>query len=225
MKTAISISVGVLLIGTWVAVAAAPRPGGERVAAVAAVRSAGLAPIGVEEPKYTYVGSKKCKMCHTDEHKSWAKTKMGQAFAVLQPDHSKEAKERFKLDPAKDYSRDSACLKCHTTAFGEAGGYFIPDPEDKKSARAAKKLEHVGCESCHGPGSEYIKVFMDILMSKRKYKVEELYAVGLEKITEATCAACHNEESMKIHPGEAFDYEKRKAEGIHDHQPMKQREG
>ncbi|MEE9293763.1 MAG: cytochrome c family protein [Phycisphaerae bacterium] len=182
------------------------------------------APAG-DESAYSYVGSKKCKKCHIKVHKSWAKTKMGQAFETLKPGQAKESKEKFKLDVDKDYTQDVKCLKCHTVGFGHEGGYVIPNPDDKKSVRAAKRREGVGCESCHGPGSEYVKVFDEIMKSKRKYKVEELYAVGLRKIDESTCTTCHNEESPTINPGDVFDYEKRKDEGVHEHQPLKQREG
>ena len=68
-------------------------------------------------------------------------------------------------------------------------------------------------------------VFKEILKSKRKYKVEELYAVGLQKISKDTCLKCHNEESPTINPGDTFDYEKRKDQGTHEHKPLKQREG
>ncbi|MFQ5410960.1 MAG: cytochrome c family protein [Phycisphaerae bacterium] len=178
-----------------------------------------------KEDSYSYVGSKACKRCHLDVHKSWAKTKMAQAFETLKPGNAKENKEKFKLDVNKDYSKDEKCIKCHTTGYGKKGGYAIPDPNDKKARRKAKKLQGVGCESCHGPGSEYSKVFKDILKTKRKYKVEELYAVGLRKIGKETCLTCHNEESPTINPGDTFDYEKRKDQGTHEHKPLKQREG
>lgn len=174
---------------------------------------------------YTYVGSKKCKMCHMKLYKSWAKTEMGMAFKTLKPGEAKEAKEKHNVDVDKDYTRDAACVKCHTTGHGHDGGYVIPDPNDKKAVKAAKKREGIGCESCHGPGSEYVKVFKDIFMSKRKYKVEELYAVGMRKIEESTCTTCHNAESPTIDAATPFDFEKRKTEGIHEHQVLKQRDG
>lgn len=181
----------------------------------------------VEDTKtqFTYVGSKSCKKCHSAvQHKSWAKTKMGQAFETLKPGIAKEMKEKHHLDATKDYTQDATCLKCHTTGFGEAGGYVIPDPDDKKAVRKAKRLEGVGCESCHGPGSEYNKLFKEILVSRRKYKVEELYAAGLHKITKDTCIACHNEESPTIDAGTPFDFETMKDKDLHDRQEMKQRE-
>ncbi len=179
---------------------------------------------GEEESPYSYVGSKKCKKCHIKQYKSWEETRMAKSFEILKPGNNKEAKEKFDLDVEKDYTKDQECLKCHTVGLGLSGGYATPDPEDKKAVRKAKKLEGVGCECCHGPGSEYIKIFDEILKSKRTYKVEELYAVGLSKIGETVCNTCHNEESPSVNPGDVFDYEKRKEEGTHEHFPLKQRE-
>jgi len=173
---------------------------------------------------YKYVGSKKCKKCHIKQFKSWEKTRMGRAFDILKPGNSKEAKEKFKVDVNKDFTADPTCLKCHTVGFSRPGGYFVPDPSDKKAVRKAKKLQGIGCESCHGPGSEYVKIFTEILKSKRKYRVEELYSAGLTKIGEATCKTCHNEESPTINAGDPFNYEERKAKGTHEHFPLKQRE-
>ncbi|MCH8879739.1 MAG: cytochrome c family protein [Planctomycetes bacterium] len=179
-----------------------------------------------ETSKFRYVGSKSCKMCHSSvQHKTWTKTKMGQAFDTLKPGNAKEAKVKHNLNPEKDYTQDATCLKCHTTGFGHPGGYVIPDPKDKKAVRRAAKLENVGCESCHGPGSEYNKLFREILQTKRKYKIEELYAAGLQKITKDTCTSCHNEHSPTIDAGAPFDFETMKDKDLHERQEMKQREG
>jgi len=182
-----------------------------------------LTAVAADTSPYEYVGSKTCKKCHIKQYKSWEKTRMGQAFQILKPGNSKEAKEKFNVDVSKDYTKDPTCLKCHTVGFSHAGGYHVPDLSDKKAVRKAKKLEGIGCESCHGPGSEYVKVFKEIQKSKRTYRVEELYSVGLAKIGEATCKTCHNEESPTINAGDVFDYEARKAKGTHEHFPLKQR--
>ncbi|MFQ5463360.1 MAG: multiheme c-type cytochrome [Phycisphaerae bacterium] len=171
----------------------------------------------------SYVGSKKCKKCHLAQYKSWAKTKMGDALASLTPGVDTEIKEQFKLDVNKNYATDEGCLRCHTTGFGKTGGYQIPDPDNKKSVRKAKKLQDVGCESCHGPGSEYVKVFEEIFKSKRMYSVEELYAAGLNKMEESVCLVCHNDQSATAVPGAVFDFEQRKKDGTHEHFPLKQR--
>ena len=40
---------------------------------------------------------------------------------------------------------DPECIVCHTVGFGYVSGF--------KSEKETPKLENVGCESCHGPGS------------------------------------------------------------------------
>ena len=152
---------------------------------------------------------------------------MAKAFDTLKPDHAVEAKQKHGLDPKKDYTTDASCLACHTTGFGHAGGYAVPDPNDKKAVRAAEKLEGGGCEVCHGPGGKYIEVFEEIFKSKRKYKVEELYAVGLKKMEASTCTTCHNDTGPTNDPANPFDFEKMKSQEkeIHVRTEMKQREG
>jgi hypothetical protein len=186
------------------------------------------------QPAYSYIGTKRCKSCHLKVHKSWAKTKMGEAFETLKPGHAREAKQEFNLDVNKDYTTDTKCFKCHTTGYGKPGGYAVPDPKDRKAARKAKTLEGVGCESCHGPGSEYVKIFEAIDKSQRRYTVEELYSAGLRKPDKATCVACHNDEGPTVRPDEPFDYDKAMEEEktkskadtqIHMHNPLKLREG
>ena len=187
-------------------------------------RPAGDVAMGGEEPSYSYVGSFRCKKCHLGEYKSWEATRMAKSFDILKPGQHKEAKEKFKIDVGKDYTNDEKCLKCHTVGFQQAGGYAVPAGDDEKAIRKAEKLAGVGCESCHGPGSAYVEVFEEILKSKRKYKVEELYAVGLRKLDETTCKICHNQEGPTFDPAVPFDYEKRKQDGVHTLQPLKQRE-
>ncbi|MCH9035640.1 MAG: cytochrome c family protein, partial [Planctomycetes bacterium] len=177
----------------------------------AAVGSATSAVHADAAPTYEYIGSSKCKMCHSKEHKSWKKTKMANAFDTLKPGHAAEQKKKFNLDPNKDYTTDSTCLKCHTTGFGHEGGYSIPDAADKKQVKKARKLQGVGCESCHGPGSVYYNVFMDIFRTKRQYTQEELYAVGLNKMGAAVCTVCHNADGPTHDPTVPFDFATMKA--------------
>ncbi len=173
---------------------------------------------------YAYVGSSKCKKCHLKQHKSWKTTKKYQAFEALLPGNAEEIKQKHGLDPSKDYSKDENCVKCHTTGYGHEGGYAMIAPSgDPKAAKKMKKLANVGCESCHGPGSAYIELHEEIMKSKRKYKVEETYAVGLRKIEASVCITCHNENSPTYDASTPFDYEQMKDKGTHEHIPLKQR--
>lgn len=188
------------------------------------VAAAAVAVVPTVTSEYEYVGSSKCKKCHIKSHKSWKKTKMALSLELLKPGQASEAKRKFNLDPAKDYSTDEKCLACHTTGFGKPGGYAVPNPANKKAVKKAKKLAGVGCESCHGPGSAYIKVFDEIMKSKRKYKVEELHAVGLAKIDASTCTTCHNDQGPTFDASKPFDFDAQKDEGLHDHETLEQRD-
>lgn len=192
-------------------------------AVVAATVAGTLPALAGDQPQYSYVGNKKCKKCHIKQYKSWEKTRMAKAFSILVPGEHKEAKEKYNVDVNKDFTQDTECLPCHTVGFQKPGGYAIPDPNNKKALRTAKKLRGVGCECCHGPGSAYVKVMEEIQKSKRKYDVEEQYAAGLVKISKDTCIACHNERSPTVNPGDPFDFEQRKDKGTHEHLPLKQR--
>ena len=181
---------------------------------------------------HKYVGTRNCRMCHKDHHKGWEATKMAKAFESLKPGVKAEAKKKHGLDPAKDYTTDPKCLSCHVTGFGEPGGYAVlgPMPDDKKEARkwkrAKKKMDamaSVSCEACHGAGEAYAKIFSDIMKSKRKYKVEELYAAGLKKMDASACTNCHNEKSPTFDKKKGFDFKRYKMTDTHPHIPLKQR--
>lgn len=78
-----------------------------------------------------YVGAERCQGCHTKEHALWAASGHAQAFETLR---------------TKSKHTESGCQKCHTTGFGEDGGF--PSGADAQLG--------VGCESCHGPGGDHV---------------------------------------------------------------------
>lgn len=145
-------------------------------AAVALLICAALAmaedkPAAETPKKPTYVGSDKCKICHKGEKhamvfEKWMETKHAKALA--------------SLDATKAQDKDPKCLKCHTTGYGK-GGYGEKGME-------ALDLAAVGCEACHGPGSEYKA--MTVMKDKAK-----AVAAGLIIPDEAVCKSCHNAES------------------------------
>ncbi len=156
-----------------------------------------------------YVGTSRCRVCHLQQAKSWQETKMAKAFELLKPGVAAEAKQAHKLDPAKDYTKDATCLACHTTGYGKPGGFV--------SFEETPNLVGIQCEVCHGPGREYLKPGKMTLQNK-EYKRADLVAAGMVVPSEATCKTCHNEKSPFYQP---FDYESRKRQGTHEHQPLK----
>jgi peroxiredoxin len=83
-----------------------------------------------------YVGSNACQSCHQAEFKTWAASPHGHAIASLEK---------------QGEAANTECLVCHTTGFGKPGGF----PSDAVVANQPD-LARVGCESCHGPGSEHV---------------------------------------------------------------------
>jgi hypothetical protein len=137
------------------------------------------------QSKFKYVGANACKACHLlpktgAAFKIWQGSAHAKAFATLATPAALEiAKKKGIADPQKD----QACLKCHNTAAGVAAAQLAP---------TFKAGEGVGCEACHGPGSDYkaMSVMKDINAGKIKGET-----VGLIKGDEKLCKTCHNEQS------------------------------
>ena len=159
-----------------------------------------------------YVGVKKCKACHIKQYKSWKKTTMATSFENLKPGIKADEKTKAGLDPAKDYTADADCLRCHTTGFGKPGGFTtIADTPN---------LANVQCEECHGPGGDFRKI-----MKNKKFKLSEATAAGLKLPDENNnnCMDCHGSDSPfneKVDAKYKFDIKDRLAK-THDHFPLK----
>lgn len=163
---------------------------------------------------YAFVGTKGCKKCHLKQYKSWAETRMANAYDLLKPGQRAEARKKAGLDPTKDYTQDAECLPCHTTGYGKPGGFV--------SLETTPELVGVSCEMCHGAGGAYTQnQFMSL--KNKEYKLAEVVKVGLNSpVTAETCTSlCHNEKSPFFSKAEPFDFEKRKEEGTHEHFPLK----
>ena len=146
-------------------------------------RAATVAPQPLEKPPedQTYVGVKKCAACHFDQFLDWKTTKHAKAFEIL---------------PAK-YKTNADCLKCHTTGYGEEGGY-----KDKTTP----DLVGASCESCHGPGSkhgEIAKTFGEKKLTdeEKAYVRSTIYKMQPKNV----CVDCHLTRAHKKHP----DYDKK----------------
>jgi len=147
------------------------------------------------------IGAPKCKTCHKaktgDQWKIWTESAHARAFETLASGQSRKiASEKGLGDP----QQEEACLKCHATK-ASLGTEAVVNEKGKYA-----DSEGVGCESCHGPGSDYKskKVMVD---------PEAARAAGLVMIETADgCTQCHNEESPTF---EGFDFDKRWAEIAH----------
>jgi hypothetical protein len=79
-----------------------------------------------------FVGSRACERCHSSEYEIWARSRHANALDSLVAEQAEERRE---------------CQACHTTGFGQAGGF----------PQGGDPLAHVGCESCHGPGATHAR--------------------------------------------------------------------
>ncbi len=139
----------------------------------------------LSQSKFKYVGAKACLACHKlpksgAAYTIWQGSKHANAFATLA---TPAAQEIAKKKGIADAQKSEACLKCHDTAAGVAAtGHAI----------TFKPGEGVGCEACHGPGSEYknMTVMKEIDAGKTKGET-----VGLVMGDEKLCVKCHNAES------------------------------
>jgi hypothetical protein len=81
-----------------------------------------------------YTGSKSCKPCHDYEYGKWSTKAHAHAYATL-----KGVGSAF----------DPECVVCHVVGLKYESGFI--------SEQETEDLKDVGCEICHGPGSEHIK--------------------------------------------------------------------
>ena len=161
----------------------------------------------------SYVGATKCRACHLKQFTTWQKTRMALSFDLLKPGVKSNEKKAAGVDPDVDYTADPTCLPCHTTGYLQPGGFT--------SVKATPNLVGIQCESCHGPGSQYLAKDKMSLENK-EYKRAALVAVGLVVPKADTCtSSCHNEKSPFVKAGYVFEFEKRKTAGTHEHVALK----
>jgi 2',3'-cyclic-nucleotide 2'-phosphodiesterase (5'-nucleotidase family) len=82
-----------------------------------------------------YLGVGTCQSCHTAQFEIYSRTAHAHAYATL---------------AAEFVHRDTNCVGCHVTGFGEEGGFG-----GIRMRGAPVDLVDVQCEACHGPGAEH----------------------------------------------------------------------
>ena len=142
------------------------------------------------QPGPKYVGVFACAECHDSpstglQFSIWRMSRHAQAYAVLSTPAAYETAASRGLEVPPQESPE--CLRCHSTAgLGEPGNYLA----------SLSKDEGVGCEACHGPGSEYLDeaIMRDPVAARSS---------GLQPVTEETCKACHESETFDF--AESFE--------------------
>jgi hypothetical protein len=131
--------------------------------------------VAVPDSEPAFVGSSECAVCHVEEHKFWKGTSHGHALDTL-------------VD--RDKAFDGKCIGCHVVGYDKPGGSVLGQlrytadvkTADGVSVATEKNLEHVGCESCHGPGAFHR--FAPVDENGRPQHI-------LSNPTEAVCTQCH----------------------------------
>jgi YVTN family beta-propeller protein len=164
----------------WQAVAH-PTPEGYKFQMMAKKDNPGRAPARTG-PRYT--GSIACAKCHTGmmmgyQYSRWRMSLHARAYAVLGTQPAEAIARQMGL--TEDPQKSAACLKCHSTAG---------NPEPGTALESYTPAEGVGCEACHGPGSEYSP--QAVMMDKRG-----AMAAGLKPVTPDTCRRCHAQAHAK----------------------------
>lgn len=113
------------------------------------------------KPLATYVGSDSCVTCHAEEAKTWHASAHSRAFDSL-------VKKKSDADPT--------CIECHTVGFGTPSGY--------RRAFKDERFTDVGCESCHGPGSEHVNAWKNGVVPSFKFR----------PLGAGDCMKCHHGE-------------------------------
>jgi len=149
-----------------------------------------------------YVGATKCSTCHKtaaqgEQFPKWQASPHAKAYETLA---SAEAKEIGKKVGVDDPQKSDTCLRCHVTGHGKDASLF-----GEKYAAS----EGVGCESCHGAGSDYIK--MSTMKGVMTGEIEPA-SVGLILPDEKLCITCHNDGSPTF---KGFDFKEYAAKIAH----------
>jgi hypothetical protein len=122
----------------------------------------------------TFGGSMSCKRCHEPDYDKWTTTAHAHAFVAL-----KEAGS----------DRDPECVICHVIGMEYERGFTT---EEK-----TPHLAGVGCENCHGPGSQHILTSGETATAQPK----------------TDCTKCHTPEQSSGFAGHEEEYMKKIAHG------------
>ncbi len=146
---------------------------------------------GVRQRHPVYVGARVCARCHAGQNSEhvvsrwrtfsqWRASKHALAYASL---WSPESKEIARLSGIPVEPQDApACLGCHATAY---------DAEAWEKEDTFFLEDGIQCESCHGPGSEYIDP--EVMMDRERSIMN-----GMKMPDAQFCMKCHNVKGSHI---------------------------
>ncbi|HMC12054.1 MAG TPA: multiheme c-type cytochrome [Pirellulaceae bacterium] len=167
------------------------------------LKELGLEELGVKTQPHPsgrkFVGSDKCGECHTKAYEKWSQTTHAHATdSLVSPPNSRGS-------IARHY--DPECLSCHVTGWEPQ--LFYPFDSGYLSLEKTPRLQHNGCENCHGPGSAHVAAesgegdTSDATIAKLREALRLPIAGG---IAERKCIECHDvDNSPDFHKAGAFE--------------------
>ncbi|MCH2610781.1 MAG: hypothetical protein MK006_06915 [Pirellulales bacterium] len=145
----------------------------------------------------SFVGSKSCASCHQPEYETWLETPHAHATASLE--HPTD-----RVDIPRQY--DPECLSCHVTGWRPQ--QYTPYTSGFESLATSSHLTGNGCENCHGPGSDHVRVeSADSEISPAEIQeFREAMQLSLDDAKRTTCFECHDlDNSPDFHDEGAFE--------------------
>ena len=115
------------------------------------------ASLGLSSQRYQpehFVGNEVCARCHQQQAQQWDGTPHARAWRTL-------------VERKKDATPD--CVPCHVVGFGRPGGFVTVD--------VTPKMTNVGCENCHGMGTDH-----DSAIGRTTHR----------SVPETVCRGCHD---------------------------------
>ncbi len=115
--------------------------------------------------RHNYVGVELCKICHKkkelgDQYDVWANTSHSKAFYTLGTPEARMIADNLGIE---DPQQSDKCLRCHSTCHALT---------EEEVAEDLQVEDGVQCESCHGPGEEYM--YLEVMED-----MEDAKAMGL----------------------------------------------
>ncbi len=116
---------------------------------------------GVSRSTARYVGEAACAPCHASAAATWDASAHASAWAALE---------------GASAGQRADCVGCHATGYRQPGGFRDP-------AASSLALGQVGCEACHGPGSDHVAACADD---------RDADGYGELPSSDAACVGCHS---------------------------------
>jgi hypothetical protein len=168
--------------------------------------------------KPAYMGAARCNgRCHDPWYQAWKATPHARTYELLKPGVRAAAKKKAGLRAYADYTANPRCLRCHTTGYGQKGGFV---PGETPIVSWMPSMEQVGCEMCHTVrGGSQVRAFMK--KTKGKFKRVKIEQWGARYDYANVCKRCHlhpkSPHKPSIDPKYRFNYRVRKR-NIHDYE-------